>query len=167
VAPFTQDRQIGLLASTIKSDGELTLVLPDRLRWELKPPDGITYWITPQGFAFATASGSASAGKSAAGKFGDVLGDLMTLLSGDLNKLRARYDFSVPSKSGDIVLVAIPKIPSIAKQVKRLELTAGADLWTVKKIVIEEQSGDKSVIVFGQLQRDVKVDPTRMQPPKP
>jgi outer membrane lipoprotein-sorting protein len=38
VAPFTQERSIGLLATAVKSDGEMTLVLPDRLRWELKPP---------------------------------------------------------------------------------------------------------------------------------
>ena len=60
VAPFVQERTIGLLATSVKSEGEMTLVRPDRLRWELKPPDAITYWITPEGFAFATASGSAA-----------------------------------------------------------------------------------------------------------
>ena len=61
VAPFTQERSIGLLATAVKSDGEMTLVLPDRLRWELKPPDAITYWITPEGFGFATPKGAAGA----------------------------------------------------------------------------------------------------------
>ncbi|MEP7125371.1 MAG: outer membrane lipoprotein carrier protein LolA, partial [Byssovorax sp.] len=37
--PFTQERTIGLLASTVKSEGELTMVRPDKLRWELKAPD--------------------------------------------------------------------------------------------------------------------------------
>ncbi len=51
VAPFTQERTIGLLATAVKSEGEMTMVRPDRLRWELKPPDAITYWIGPEGLA--------------------------------------------------------------------------------------------------------------------
>src|SRR4051812_31976750 len=78
VAPFTQERTIGLLATVVKSEGEMTLVRPDRLRWELKPPDAVTYWITPDGLAYQTASGGGSVGKAAAGRFGAVLGDLMT-----------------------------------------------------------------------------------------
>src|SRR5262245_11840730 len=78
VAPFTQERTIGLLATAVKSEGELTLVRPDRLRWELKPPDAITYWVTPEGLAFSTSSGGSSVGKGAAGRFGAVLSDLMT-----------------------------------------------------------------------------------------
>ena len=55
VASFTQERTIGLLATAVKSDGEMSLVRPDRLRWELKPPDAVTYWITPEGFAYVLA----------------------------------------------------------------------------------------------------------------
>ena len=36
-APFKQTRVIGLLASEVKSKGKLTLVRPDRLRWDLVP----------------------------------------------------------------------------------------------------------------------------------
>ena len=75
VGTFVQERTIGLLATTVKSTGTLTMVRPDRLRWELDAPDAVTYWVGPEGFAFATPSGSASAGKAAAGRFGAVLGD--------------------------------------------------------------------------------------------
>ncbi|HVY44826.1 MAG TPA: outer membrane lipoprotein carrier protein LolA, partial [Minicystis sp.] len=99
VASFVQERTIGLLATAVKSDGEMTLVRPDRLRWELKPPDAVTYWIGPEGFAYATPSGGASVGRQAAGRFAPVLGDMLVLLGGDLEKLRARYDISVRSRS--------------------------------------------------------------------
>ncbi len=167
VATFVQERTIGLLATTVKSDGELTLVRPDRLRWELKPPDAVTYWVGPEGFAFATPNGSASAGKGAAGRFGAVLGDLLIFLGGDLEKLRGRYDLSVPSREGGgVVLVARPRADEVKKHVKRLELAAGPDLWGIKRVVIEEQSGDESVIAFTRIDRDAKVDPARMAPPK-
>src|SRR5262245_17550511 len=63
VASFTQERQIGLLATAVKSEGELTLVRPDRLRWELKPPDAITYWVTPEGLAMSTGASASAVGK--------------------------------------------------------------------------------------------------------
>ncbi|MFT3765438.1 MAG: outer membrane lipoprotein carrier protein LolA [Minicystis sp.] len=166
VAPFTQERIIGLLATAVKSEGEMILVRPDRLRWELKPPDAITYWITPEGLAYATPNGSSSVGKGAAGRFGAVLGDLMTLLGGDLAKLRARYDLAAERKPTGLVLTARPTAEEVKKHVKSLTLAVAPDLWTVQRIEIEESGGDRSVITFGKIQRDVKVDPAKMVPPK-
>jgi outer membrane lipoprotein-sorting protein len=166
VAPFTQERTIGLLASVVKSDGEMTLVRPDRLRWELAPPDAITYWISPEGFAFATPNGGASVGKGAAGRFGAVLGDMLVLLGGDLSTLRARYELGVKRSPDGIALTAKPKAEEVAKHVRSLEMSAGPELWTVHRVSIEEKSGDKSVITFGKLARDGKVDPAKMVPPK-
>jgi len=166
VAPFTQERTIGLLATAVKSEGEMTMVLPDRLRWELKPPDAVTYWITPEGFGFATPKGGGSAGKGAAGRFGAVLSDLLILLGGDLEKLRGRYDLSIPSRKDGIVLAARPRTEDVAKHVRSLEMASGPELWTVKRVVIEEQNGDRSVITFSKVTRDAKVDPARMRAPK-
>ena len=166
VATFTQERTIGLLSSTVKSEGEMTLVRPDKLRWELKSPDAVVYWITPEGFAFSTASGSANVSKTAAKKFGDVLSDLLIFMGGDLDKLKERYDFTVPSKKDGVVLKAVPKSEEVKKILKSLELSVAADLWTVKKIVIEEKGGDRSVITFTKVTKDTKVDDSRMKPPK-
>ncbi len=166
VGAFTQERTIGLLATTVKSEGEMTIVRPDRLRWELRPPDTITYWIGPEGLAYATPDGSASVGKAAAGRFADVLGDLTTLTGGDLALLRARYDFSVQRADGAVVLGAVPRAEDVKKRVKSLTLRLAANLWAVQRIEIEEVSGDRSVIAFTRIDRDVKVDPARMVPPK-
>lgn len=166
VATFTQERTIGLLSSTVKSEGEMTLVRPDKLRWELKSPDAVVYFITPEGFAFSTATGSANVSKTAAKKFGDVLSDLLIFMGGDLDKLKERYDFTIPSKKDGVVLKAVPKSEEVKKIVKSLELTVAADLWTVKKIVIEEKGGDRSVITFTKVTKDVKVDDSKMKPPK-
>ena len=88
-------------------------------------------------------------------------------LGGDLEKLRARYDLSVPSREGGgVTLVARPRAEDVKKHVKRLELTAGPELWAIQRVVIEEQSGDQSVITYTKVERDVKVDPARMVPPK-
>jgi outer membrane lipoprotein-sorting protein len=166
VGAFDQERTIGLLATAVKSEGEMTLVRPDRLRWEIRPPDAITYWIGPEGLAYATPTGGGSVGKSAAGRFGAVLNDLMTLLGGDLSTLRARYDLSVQRVDGGLVLGARPTADDVKKHVKNLSLRIPSNLWAVSRIEIEESGGDRSVISFAQMQRDVKVDPARMAPPR-
>ena len=165
VGSFTQERTIGLLATVVKSEGEMTLVRPDRLRWELRPPDAITYWIGPEGLAYDSPNGGGSVGKSAAGRFGAVLGDLMTLLGGDLEKLRARYDLSVEKADGGLLLGARPLADEVKRHVKSLSLRLPPDLWSVQRIEIEESGGDRSVIAFPRMLRDVKVDPGRMVPP--
>jgi outer membrane lipoprotein-sorting protein len=166
VGTFDQERTIGLLATAVKSEGEMTLVRPDRLRWEIKPPDAITYWIGPEGLAYATPTGGGSVGKSAAGRFGAVLGDLMTLLGGDLSTLRARYDLSTQRVDGGLVIGARPMAEDVRKHVKTLTLRLAPNLWAVSRIEIEESGGDRSVIAFGPMQRDVKVDPARMAAPR-
>jgi outer membrane lipoprotein-sorting protein len=163
---FVQERTIGLLATAVKSEGELTLVRPDRLRWELKPPDAITYWITPDGLAYATPSGGGSVGKAAAGRFGAVLGDLMTFMGGDLEKLRARYDLAIERPDGALMVVAKPKADEVKKHVKSLSLRFAPNRWAPQKLVIEESSGDRSVITFATMTRDAKIDPAKMTPPK-
>jgi outer membrane lipoprotein-sorting protein len=165
-ANFVQERTIGLLATAVKSDGEMALVRPDRLRWELKPPDAVTYWIGPEGFAYATPSGGASVGKQAAGRFAPVLGDMLVLFGGDLEKLRARYDITIASRSPDTVLHLVPRTDEVRRAVSSIDLTLGPELWTMKKVVMAEANGDKSVITFSNLKRDVPVDPTKMRPPK-
>jgi len=165
VAPFEQTRSVGLLATTVKSKGELTLVTPDRLRWELFAPDEATYWITPEGLAFATPKGGVKAGKGAAGRFGAVLSDLMVMIGGDLKKLETRYSFEVPNQSNGVTLVATPKVANLKKLVKKLELEAGSQLWDIERIVIEEKNGDRSTILFSNVKRDLPVDPKKMQPP--
>jgi outer membrane lipoprotein-sorting protein len=167
VGAFAQERTIGLLATAVKSEGEMTVVRPDRLRWELHPPDAITYWIGPEGLSYATPSGGASVGKSAAGRFGAVLSDLLTLIGGDLGKLRARYDLSVQKgEGGALTLSARPTAEEVKKHVKSLSLRLAPNLWAVQRIEIEEVGGDRSVITFTTMARDVKVDPARMAPPR-
>lgn len=165
VAPFTQIRTIGLLASEVKSTGELTLIRPDRLRWEINPPDAVTYWILPDGLYMRTGSSDkAVKAPPNAGKFGAVLGDIVVFMGGDPKKLRERYDLSVPSTSGGITLVAVPKADDLRKIVSRIEMKTTPELWAMSRVTIEEAGGDKSVIDFGTPVRDGSIDPAKMKP---
>ncbi len=166
VATFVQTRQIGLLASEVKSKGELSLVRPDKLRWELFPPDATTYWITSSGVYFRSgASGKATKAPAGAGAMSLVLGDIMTFMGGDLSSLSSRYDLTVPSREGGITLVAVPKSPELRRVLARLEIKTTPELWSMSRVTMDEASGDKSVIEFVKSERDVTVDPKKMEPP--
>ena len=158
--PFTQERTIALLASKVKSTGRMWMVRPDRLRWELDPPDAATYWVLPDGLAYKTKSGSGKIGKGAQGPLGGVLNDMLVLLGGDLATLKARYDLSLIKRdTTGCVVHAVPKDKALAKTTKRIELELASDLVTMKRVVIVEAGSDRSEITFGALARDQPIDP--------
>lgn len=166
VAPFTQVRSIGVLASDVTSTGEVTVVRPDKLRWEVSPPDGITYWVLPEGLYMQTSSSDkAVKAPPNAGDMGGVLADVLVFVGGDLRKLRDRYDLTLKSTDGGVELEARPKSAETRKVLSRVELKTTADLWAISRFVVEEASGDKSVITFGAAKRDVTVDPAKLKPP--
>jgi outer membrane lipoprotein-sorting protein len=167
IARFTQVRTVGLLAADVRSEGTMTVVTPDRLRWDLAPPDAVTYWIGPEGIAYRTGKGVVRAGKEAAGRFGAVLTDLLVFLGGDLAQLEARYAVRIPSREDDgaLNLVAEPKTADVKKLVRVVRVQTTPELWSVRRVEIEEAEGDRTVLTFGPAQRDPKIDPATMRPP--
>jgi len=164
--PFVQERTIALLASKVKSTGKLYMVRPDRLRWELEPPDAATYWVLPDGLAYKTKSGKGKVGKGAQGPLGGVLGDLLVLLGGDLAKLESRYELVLIKRdSKGMVIHATPKDKALAKTTKRIELSLGADPAVLEKVVLVEAGDDKSEITFGTLTRNAPIDPNLVAGP--
>lgn len=158
--PFTQERTIALLASKVKSTGKMYLARPDRLRWELDPPDAAVYWVLPDGLAYKTKSGSGKIAKNAQGPMGGVLGDLLVLLGGDLATLKARYDLTLVKRDATTCVIhAVPKDKALAKTTQRVELELSADLATMKRVVIVEKGNDRSDVTFGALVRNAKIDP--------
>jgi outer membrane lipoprotein-sorting protein len=162
--PFVQERTIALLSSKVKSTGKMYMQRPDRLRWELEPPDAAVYWVLPDGLAYKTKSGKGKVAKGAQGPLGGVLADLLILLGGDLNELKARYDLAL-IKSKPIVIHAVPKDKAIAKSTKRIELSLGADVANLDKVVLVEAGDDRSEITFGTLTRNAPIDPSLLSGP--
>jgi len=163
--PFVQERTIALLSSKVKSTGKLWMSRPDRLRWELEPPDAATYWVLPDGLAYKTKSGKGKVPKGQ-GPLGGVLGDLLILLGGDLAELKGRYDLSLIKRDGkSLVIHATPKDKAIAKTTKRIELSVSADPAVLEKVVLVEAGDDKSEITFGALTRNAPIDASLLAGP--
>jgi hypothetical protein len=165
VASFSQERVLALMSTTVTSHGELTLVRPDRLRWELKPPDESIYWVGPEGIAYRTPHGSGKVAAGSAGALSAVLDDLLVVLGGDLSDLKSRHTITSERKSGGgIALTLVPKSEKVAKIVRKLSVEFFADLQAAWKIEMLEQGDDKTTITFDSPTINGPVDPQKMKP---
>ena len=107
-ASFTQERKLTLLATTVKSTGELAYVAPERLRWELAPPDDIVYLIGPEGLSYRTRSSHATVPRGGA-NIAKALADLRALLGGDLALLKERYVLTGSRGPNDVEVAGTAK----------------------------------------------------------
>jgi len=161
--PFTQVRTIGLLATDVKSTGALALVRPDRLRWELAPPDSVVFWMLPEGLAYRSAQGTGRV-PSATPRIAAMLDDLRTLLGGDLSHLRARWDLRVARDDASGAELAATARTADAP-LKSFQFTLAPDLVRPVRALLVEGPHDRTAIDFGALQVDAPVDDAKMRAP--
>jgi outer membrane lipoprotein-sorting protein len=161
-ANFTQERKLTLLATTVKSTGELAYVAPDRLRWELAPPDDVVYLIGPEGLSYRTRSSHATVPATGA-TVAKALADLRALLGGDLAQLKDRYVLSgTRGTAGDVEISGAAKDKAAA--VRGFTLTLDKTLVIPVKARLLEGKTDYIDIVFSNGQLNVPIDPATMKP---
>lgn len=160
-ASFTQERRISLLATTVRSRGELTFAAPDRLRWELAPPDEVVYFVGPEGLSYKTRSSSSTAPRAGA-KVARALGDLRALLTGDLSALRGRWTLTASRGASDVEIAGVAKDPTSA--VRSFTLRLDAKLTTPIHARLVEGKADTIDLAFANVVLNGPVDPTRLRP---
>jgi len=161
--PFTQVRTIGLLATDVKSTGTLALVRPDRLRWELAPPDSVVFWMLPEGLAYRSSQGTGRL-PSATPRIAAMLDDLRTLIGGDLSHLRARWDLRITrDDASGAELAATARTPDAP--LKSFQFSLASDLVRPVRALLIEGPHDRTVIDFGSLQVNTPVDDAQMRAP--
>lgn len=159
---FTQERNMKLLATTIKSTGQFYYVAPDRLRWELAAPDDVIYWVAPEGMSYKTKTSSGTTGQ-AQGNLAKSLGDLRSLLAGDVTPLKARYDLSATRSSTDVILDGVAK-DAKATGIKSFSFTMDKGLVTPMKARLVEGKNDTIDIAFSNVEVDKSIDAALMKP---
>lgn len=160
-ASFTQERRIALLATSVKSRGELLVAAPSRLRWELLPPDDVVYFVGPEGLAYKTKSSTASLPANSA-KVARGLEDLRALLTGDLTTLRVRYTLSATQSPTDVEISGVSKEKS--GSLRAFSLVLGRDLVTPLRARLTESKNDKVDLTFTHVVLNGTVDAARLRP---
>jgi len=160
-ADFTQERKLTLLATSVKSTGRLSFVAPDRLRWELSPPDDVVYWIGPEGLSYRTRSSSATV-PSGGANLAKTLGDLRALLGGDLASLKERYVLGGSRGPNDLEITGQAKDPKAS--VKEFSIVLDKTLTLPVKARLLEGKKDSIEILFSNAAVNVTIDPATMKP---
>lgn len=160
--PFTQTRKMGLMKAQIVSQGRVSLVLPDRLRWELFPPDEIVYFVTPDGLAYRNRSSQGAVRANDARTLAAGLDDLRAMLGGDLALLRKRYDLKAFAVGDDVELEANALPSAEGRGMKAIKFGIGKDRIRPTFTRLVEKNGDSSDIRFGELRMNVPIDPASM-----
>jgi outer membrane lipoprotein-sorting protein len=161
-ATFTQERRITLLATSVKSRGELTFAAaPERLRWDLAPPDDIVYFVGPEGLSYKT-KGSSTTLPAGGANVARALGDLRALLTGDLAALRDRYTLAASRTSSDVEISGVAKDKSASVKAFTLALDKGLTIPLRARLV--EGKSDSVDLVFSNVAVNPPVDPTGLKP---
>lgn len=160
-ATFIQERKLSLLATSVKSTGNLSYLAPDRLRWELDAPDNVIYWIGPEGLSYRTKSSSATAAPKGAA-IANALADIRALLAGDLTPLKERYVMTGTRRADDAEIAGTAKDPKAS--VKSFVLVLSKDLTLPVRARLVEGKSDAIDITFANAQLNVPVDPVTMKP---
>lgn len=160
-ASFTQERKLTLLATSVKSSGQMTFVAPDRLRWELAAPDDVIYWIGPEGLSYRTKSSSATVPQGGA-NVAKALADLRALLGGDLSTLKERYTLSGAKGPNDAEVSGAAKDPKAS--VKAFTLLLDKTLTLPVRATLLEGKKDSIEITFSNAVLNPNVDPATMRP---
>lgn len=160
-ATFTQERTLTLLATSVKSTGNVAYVAPDRLRWELDAPDNVVYFIGPEGLSYRTKSSSATAAPKGAA-IANALADVRALLGGDLSSLRERYVLAGTRRPDDAEISGTAKDPKAS--VKSFTLVLAKDLTVPLRARLVEGKSDAIEITFANAQVNAPIDPASMKP---
>ncbi|MBX3206974.1 MAG: outer membrane lipoprotein carrier protein LolA [Labilithrix sp.] len=160
-AAFTQERRIALLATSVKSRGELMFGAPDRLRWDLAPPDDVVYFIGPEGLSYKTKTSTATVPAGGA-DVARALGDLRALLTGDLASLRGRYTLSASRSAGDVEVSGVAK--DTKASVKSFTLLLDKGLVIPIRAGLLEGKRDRVDLAFSNVVVDGPIDPARLRP---
>jgi outer membrane lipoprotein-sorting protein len=161
---FTQERELSLLSSKVTSKGSLLLARPDKMRWQLEAPDEATYWVSKAGIAYRTKDGSGKVTSGESGAMAALLDDVLVVVGGDLDKLKARYAMSASRDAQGRVLSLSPKLASVRKMVNSLVVTID-EAGLPKRLVLNEPEGDSTTIVFGEAKKNPTLDPAVLAAP--
>ncbi len=166
-ARFDQERSLGLLATKVSSRGQLELVLPQQLRWELSPPDAVTYWVGPSGIAYQSSGSQGTRDRDSAGPMGGVLQDLLTAIGGDIARLAPRYDIeTIAAGDGGVRVVIRPREEAGARVMRSLDIVLDRELTCPREVRLEESSEDAITVRFRDVRVNQPIDAARMRPPR-
>ena len=162
-AAFAQTRTLSLLASEVRSRGRMILVRPDRLRWDLDPPDAVTFWIGPEGASYRSPHGHGRLSELSPRTTG-ALDDVRSILGGNFEDLETRWRLRLVRDDTTGAEIEAAAIDPHSGAPGKISFALASDLVRPARLVLSVSSRDTTTIEFTNVVLNEPVDSSLMAP---
>ncbi len=143
---FVQERRLALFAEPIFFKGSLTVVRPDRLRWEFTAPvPSVLIFNGERGIRCNDKAPPVHFDLGADPIMKTVAEQLWLWLGGDYSRLKASYDLA---KSGPSALRITPKEQRVSEYISAITITFHETSRQPEKVEIADPGGDTTILSF-------------------
>ena len=165
-ADFLQIRHLAELGMNVEIRGEMVCEKNGRLRWQVKSPiKSITVIQRNELRHFDGETGKLAVIDSVKFPWLGVLRDCMTdWITADPDRLKQRFELDL--KDGRTLHLR-PKVDQLRQIFTVVEIRLSADFNAIEQILIEESSGDRLTIRFGQVRKNPVLPEQIWQLPPP
>ncbi len=143
---FVQERRLALFAEPVFFKGSLTVVRPDRLRWEFTAPvPSVLIFNGERGIRCNDKAPPVHFDLGADPIMKTVAEQLWLWLGGDYSRLNASYDLA---KSGPSALRITPKDKRLSEFISAITITFDKTSRQPEKVEIADPGGDTTILSF-------------------
>ncbi len=143
---FVQERRLALFAEPVFFKGSLTVVRPDRLRWEFTAPvPSVLIFNGERGIRCNDKAPPVHFDLGADPIMKTVAEQLWLWLGGDYSRLNASYDMA---KSGPSALRITPKDQRMSEFISAITITFHKTSRQPEKVEIADPGGDTTILTF-------------------
>ena len=160
-ARFVEHKEIALLSEPIETRGTLVFVPPDRLRRSTAEPSRSELVIAGERFAFHDEAGSDAVDLSSNPLARQFVENFIVLFSGDLAKLRERYEPEFTSAGADWSLALRPRSRPLSDLIERITLVGTGP--RLGSMVMLEKDGDRTTTRFSDVEVDRHFTPAELE----
>jgi len=146
---FTETKQSALLSEPLVLKGSLVYARPDRLEKNVLAPYEERTVIAGNSVTIdnRTLKQKRTFSLAASGAISALVESMRATLAGDRAALERHYSVQLEGRADAWTLSLAPREPKLAAMVKRIQIAGVRE--RVKRIDIEEASGDRSVMLIG------------------
>lgn len=157
-ARFIETKTMALLSTPLVTEGRLYFVAPGRLLRVVDKPQPSRVLVTPSEVTMRAAGQTQRVDLAARPEVRSLVSSLLSLMTGDLPALRSTYRVSYAvDAQGRWALTLVPRSERLGALVKRMRFEGTGR--AVRRIVVEEASGDRSVTEIRDAQPDRRFAP--------
>jgi len=145
---FTQEKHLSLFNDALVSRGLFAFEAPDRLRWEITSPFHSLLLMKGREvtkYDFPDGKNPRQLQLPAASALSEVLNQIADIHQGKFSEEEKNYDIQMDEGK---TLILVPKNPRMRKMVSRIEIGFSPSLDSIESVVIRENGGDFTRIVF-------------------